>query len=334
MNYNFVLMGYGNDYYYQAFADILSLDNVFYIPDHVLKMKKNNNLLYRIHMGTINRYISMPYKHLWNKTYFDLPFNNNKPICFVMWGIWANLNLKIGLSDYLRKTYKGCKIVWFLQDLVKFEKDFYYNIPININDYKKLYDLIVSYDVNECKRYGFAYHPTVMSYSEIEEDDSIPKSDALFIARDKGRLQLAIDIYNKLTNAGLKCDFRILGVDKNKQVNCKGIKYLDTLIPYRETLRYIVQTKCIVELLQENAEGCTFRTWEALLYNKYLITNNQSLKTTKYYNKASMSIIKGADDIESWFINKLLIDDKVSYNIRSEISPVSFLFFLEKTLQQ
>lgn len=332
MKYNYVLLGFGNDYYYQAFADVLELDNVIYISDDIVNKKKRDNLLYRFHVGFINKFIELPFKSFWNSTYFNISFDNENPICFVLWGTWARINKKIGLSDYLRKKYSGCKIVWFLQDLLKYEKDFYSGKVINIEEYRKSYDLIVSYDKADCEKYSLSYHPTVMSYCLTNEDNRMPASDVLFIGRDKGRLQLAVDVCKRFSAMGLKCDFKILGVDKKRQVECEGISYIDSLLPYQEVLAEIKCTKCIVELLQEGADGCTFRTWEALLYDKYLLTNNSGLSNLKYYNKDSMFIISNANDIDYSIVRKIKSNTLLSYNVRDIISPISFINYLDKEL--
>lgn len=325
-------MGFGNDYYLQAFSDLKTLDNVVYLSDDILKDLKNNNLLYKLHLGRINRLFNLPFKWIWNKYYFHNTFENNNALCFVMWGTWARLNPIVGFSDYLKKHYKDCKIVWFLQDLVAHEKDIITGDSINIKDYIRHYDMIVSYDMNDCKLYNFVFHSTVMSYSDVQPDCDIQESDVLFVGRDKGRLKLAIDICERLTSKGLKCDFRILGVPSKRQVTCNGINYIDHFITYIEMIKLIKKTKCIVELLQNNAEGATFRTWEALLYDKYLITNNSFLTSSKYF-RDSMCIIQSAEDIDDEFICRILDNEIIEYNIRKEISPISFINFLEDKLK-
>lgn len=333
MKYNYVFMGFGNDYYLQAFSDLKSLDNVVYVTDDILKELRDTNFLYKLHFSRINRYINLPFKWIWNKYYFHKSFENDNPICFVMWGSWARLNPLVGYSNYLRRQYINCKIVWFLQDLVANEKDIIAGDPIAINDYTDFYDIVVSYDLNDCRKYNLVYHPTVMSYSDVQPESHIPESDILFVGRDKGRLQLAIDICKRLSSKELKCDFRILGVPKERQIPCNGITYIDQFIPYAEMIKLIKKTKCLVELLQDNAESSTLRTWEALLYDKYLITNNYFLLYTKFY-KDSMSVIKTANDINEEFINCILNNDIINYNVRKEVSPISFVEFLEEKLKK
>lgn len=56
----------------------------------------------------------------------------------------------------------------------------------------------------------------------IDQDD-LDNSDVFFVGANKGRLRLLLSIYDKLSNAGLKCDFFICGVEKKIKYFEKGL---------------------------------------------------------------------------------------------------------------
>lgn len=329
MKYNYVFLSSDLDYYYFAFADSIDNKNIFFLTDRVIRHLKKN-LLFKIHLGRINRLIRLPFKYLWNRKFFNLKINNNLPTCFVMWGDWALYNRETGFSKYLRKKYPECKIIWFIQDMFSTQLSLYED-HIDLNKEKRIYDRIVSYDKGDCIKYGFTYHPTVMSFTDIPDNPKLEETDILFIGKDKGRLSLLIEICDLLRNHGLICNFRLYGVPNEKRINVDGIYYYDKKLTYREILEYVKKTKCIIELMQPEAQNFTFRTWEALLYNKYLITNNKSLQESLFFCEKSMCVIDNVSDITQSFINSLK-SVEIQYNFRQQISSNALIAFFEKVL--
>lgn len=329
MKYNFVFLSSDLDYYYYSFATSINNINTFFLSDKVFKTLKKS-ILFKIHMGRINRIIKLPFKQIWNRKFYNEEINNNLPICFVLWGEWALYNRETGFSEYLRKKYPGCKIVWFIQDLFSTQLSLYEN-HIDLCKEKKIYDRIVSYDKGDCVKYGFTYHPTVMSYMQIPDNPNLEETDVLFIGKDKGRLPLLIEICNYLREYGLICNFRLYGVPYEKRINVDGIYYYDSKLTYREIIEYVKKTKCIIELMQPEAQNFTLRTWEALLYNKYLITNNKSLQSSSFYCDKSMCVIDNIGDITQSFIEAIK-SVEIQYDYQQQISPNALIAFLEKIL--
>lgn len=54
---------------------------------------------------------------------------------------------------------------------------------------------------------------------------------------------------------------------------------------YREILYRSIRSKCLLEINQQGAIGCTSRFIEADLNNKKLITDNLFIKHSKFYDK-------------------------------------------------
>lgn len=328
--YNYVFLASRQDYYKNAFADCINLPNARYYTDNVfLNLKRNP--LFRVHFGRLNYFIKLPLKKIWNSSFCKrLSFENEKPICFIVWGDWPMYFRETDYAAYLRNKYPSCKIVWFLQDLFLIQKDLYGN-NVDVKKEFGIYDLIISYDKGDCQKYGFTYHQTVMSYTKILDNEKIPNSDVLFIGKDKGRLDLLSQICRKLSDKGLICDFKFFQVPKKDQIKVDGISYFDEKMSYDELLQYTKKTKCLVELMQPGAHNFTFRTWEALIYDKFLITNNDTIIDSNYFFPDSMCCIKTVEDITDTFIEKIK-NSLVQYNFRDAISPIYLLIFLEKNI--
>ena len=89
-------------------------------------------------------------------------------------------------------------------------------------------------------------------------------------------------------------------------------------------LAYAAKSKCILEIMQENADGYTPRLWEAIMLNKHLLTNNSAIKYGEYKNLDSTHLIDECSSLD--FIN-----DKVFYSkeIKEKKLPINLLFKID-----
>ena len=114
------------------------------------------------------------------------------------------------------------------------------------------------------------------------------------------------------------------GVPADKQVGGKGLIY-NTPITYEENLAYIAKSKCILEILQKNAEGYSLRLWEAITYDKHLLTNNTYVCGSQYWTSGGIHLL--SDNLELTFINS-----PITYPdyMKESTSPINMLYFIEK----
>lgn len=274
MMYNFVIFQTPDDYFRISQCDFLKIDNVKYIdqfPQNACKFVRN---IYKLHFSDkINRRVELPlnieipFRGIWNPFYFKNDFSNDASIVFIFCGRYAFWS-KYGLIDYLKSKYPGSKYVCFFQDIVKDHK------RISIEDVKRNFDLVISYDYGDAVRYNLDYHPTIFSNIPVKEDKSIPSCDVYFVGAAKDRLDQIYKAYDILTEQGIKCDFYIINVPKNLQRNCIGIHYIQNM-DYYTNLQHVFNCKGILEVLQKGAVGASLRMKEAIMFNKYLISTSE-----------------------------------------------------------
>lgn len=327
--FQLVILGSDWDLYKLSYSDIVS-DRVQYISG----FKPHNKLLhfaYKIHLTPkINRFICLPYKNMWNKLFFK-GINKDANVIFLVFQNWLSIDSTIHTIDYLREKYKHGKIVLFLQDIVSSFVDIYKESVIDIMHYKHKCDAIISFDKGDAKKYGLLYHPTVFSHISVPISN-VNKCDVFFIGKYKGRLDLLIDIYNKLSSYGLKCNFIVLKAPKDKQRNSNEIKYIDRILSYKEVLQLVNSAKCILEILQSGAVGYTYRLWETISYNKFLLSNNQSLVNSEFFDEKYVSIFSSAKDIDMSFMSRI---GKHCYETNPnfhKIGPKNLIKFIENQL--
>ena len=68
-----------------------------------------------------------------------------------------------------------------------------------------------------------------------------------------------------------------------------------------DVVKFIHGTKCILDITKTKQIGLTLRTYEAIYYNKKLITFNKTIKKYDFYNSNNILII--SDNIQ---INKIM----------------------------
>ncbi|MBQ4105731.1 MAG: hypothetical protein IJC86_05035 [Clostridia bacterium] len=319
--YNYILYNMETAYKWQMYQDLLKLDNVRMCRGALPMNQPFLHKLHKLHWSAkVNEKINLPFKKLWFKRMTDGKFHNNKPICFILFGGQYGVR-EPRLLDYIKKSNPENKIVLHYRDIIKSEAN-------HIDMLKEKTDLIYTYDKGESEKYGLYYYDAYV-YSRLTETTEPDEFDydLFFVGYAKDRLPLIHSVYKKVADSGLKCKFLIVEAPEENRVNADGIEYLDHVIPYKEVIDYVCKSKCILEITQENAEGATMRTAEAILYKRKLLSNCKRASERPHYNPVHMKEFSGADDIDVNFIK-----EKIPYNKLESIdafSPIKELEFLE-----
>ena len=268
-------------------------------------------------------------KKQYEKTKILLPFMFNrrtkseKPVCFVIWSWYAN-DVKAYLGQYLRKKYPGCKIVCRFEDIIE-------KMPYkNIDDYRDAFDYLLSFDEGDAKKNNVDYYPSWYDSVEVIESDDIRCSDVLFVGRAKDRFETLIEIYDYLENKGIECLFYLVDVPEQNRLYRKNIVY-SGYISYYKVLQMVKKTKCLLEIPQELGTGETLRVYEAITYNKKLITNNMLIKNRDYYSEYSILCFESLEDIEISFINSNY-DCLYSQEQIEKFKPIKMLEYIDAVI--
>lgn len=326
----YVILGKDGDLYRFSFQEIVNNGGV-YISDFFKSKNKFVSFIAKIHLSNkISKYINIPFKSFWlRKTFSKIPYDKDE-LCFIIFGDWIRIENSIYVTSILRKMFPGCKLVWFLLDLVKTIKPMYSTEPIDVFKFKSRFDLIVSYDRRDVEKYGLLYHPTVLSKIPLTGVENSPSYDVFFLAAYKGRLDKLIKICKILSGNGLKCGFFVYKVPKNRRVQVDGICYIDNPISYKDNIRMVSKSKCLLELIQTDSVGYTYRTSEALLYSKILITDNNAIKTAPFYDAQNIFLVDELDDKLLQLKDCILKGDEVVYNNAEIVKPMHFISFLNE----
>lgn len=322
--YNYVFFWSPEEYYEYAFKDIMNFQNVNFIkgiPDSFGPFLKTIHKIH--HSAKINKFIRLPARKIWRYYYFKDKFRNNNPIVFIFHGNYYWMK-SIGYFEFLKFKYPKCKCVLLLMDTVdsykKYFKGKYYG-DFEINYIKHNFDYVYTYNAIDAKKYGFEYYQSIYSSLKIKKQEN-PINDIFFIGKAKDRLSIIHSLYLQLKNKGFRCEFYIVDVEKEKQLNNTDIVY-NKRLTYFEILQHISNSKGILEVVQGGTDGFTFRLDEALAYDKNIITNNTVINKVKYKNSPKIYFFD--DNIINVDLDDYRRKYNDSYNYNNEYSPVNFL---------
>ena len=332
MQYNYVYLNSSylrhgkidrNEYNAICLRDVEQLDNVQVVQCPLEYSSVFIRRLYNM-SAIIDKKYHTQIQRLWYPFIVRNKFeNDSKPLCFVV----SSYELPLSFFSYLRKKYPNCKIVKLYRDLVRVITAS--NSDYSIDNAKKTFDLCLTYDYQEAREYGIGYFPEIESKVKVEIDRRYPLCDVFFAGEAKDRYDKIICAYEKLTAAGLDCDFYLTRVPLEKRIPRKGITYADCNMPFLDMLYKSVNCRCMLDIYQGGAVGYTSRFIEAVMYNKKLIADNLFIKESNYYNPRFMQIVESVEKIEPSFV---LEDIDIDYDYQGDFSPVKLIRQIDNEL--
>lgn len=328
--YRFYIIGTGNDYIKYMWKDAVEKENVIFLDTPIYEkfpLKKMFDAVeQKQYSFKLNLFWHIPGKKLWRKYYtindveFDTDFKNIIVFSDVMrvqtdFIFWKRLKIKYNLT-YCLILLNSC------------EHDF----NANSNTVKKIInslnmDKIFTFDNHDASKYKLHYFPSL--YSGLIPSKAKKEYDFYFVGKKKNRYDYIMDTFFALKKSGYKCLFRITDVEENEMIKDDGIIY-NKYIPYDKVVEELSKSYGIVDIKIPEQSGLSLRYFEALQYNKALLTNNPSVKKTPYYKKNHMYYFENTEEIQTLLQGKI---DIVNYDYDGRYSPVRLLSMLQSYLE-
>lgn len=315
LHYNYVFFNssdgslwkdYPDGYFTICVEDLLTMDGVKVVSAPLDYAITPIRFLFALHNS---RRAKLPFKKIWYPFYFRNDFKEKKPLCFVYQDVYS-----LDYINYLKKEYPSAKHVKISRDLISTQLSFYKKFSE-----AKCFDIWMSFDEGDAEKYGMPYFSEIESKTNIINADNYPKHDVFFAGKAKDRLPRLLKAYDILTAGGCRCYFYITGTE-GLTSDREGVVYADRNMSYREMLTHSVNSKCLLEINQENATGYTSRFLEAVIYGIKLITDNVKIKDSIHYNPEYMQVINNVNDINAEFVKRDV--GVVDYHYENQFSPV------------
>ena len=230
--------------------------------------------------------------------------------------VFSNIAIQY-IPDWELKRIKnaGAKLVlYFLDDLGN------RNSRIAFEKTKRiLFDAVCTFDRANAEAYGFHYVNSM--YSILENRDVTVKYDACFIGSDKGRFSIVESIYKKLLEQNGTFFCCVYQTDESHKQKYNNMR-INESIDYKDVTEIVRESNCIIDVVLGEQSGLSLRVYEAIAYNKKLLTNNRSIFEFPQYDERYMRYFETIEDIDWRFV---LQREPVDYGYKGEYSPVVFL---------
>ena len=325
LKYNYIFFFAWRDYARPMLGSELYNHPQVHIYNYAFSGPSWQQRLFHLHTAyRINEKVDLPLKSIWFKKMYDKGFNNDLPLCFVYIG--ANtVRYDGGFVDYVRKRDPHNKVVVLQWDLIAKKVKYDFNII------RKKVDLAVTYDKAEADKYAIHYFQETC-YSkpvEIPEHPTI-KQDVYFLGAAKDRLDRLHAIYRYLTDRGVKCKFMIAGAPEDKRISGEGMEYI-TGISYEENVRNVIESKCVLEVVQEGSSDITLRVKEAIAYERRLITDCAA-KLDEYFNPNQLIQFSDISQIDTDLAKAALPEN--GFPPKMDMNPLKRLYDIQEQLEK
>lgn len=327
-NYNYLIYTDGfneiDDFF---FKEVASNTNVHIVrKGHVFRSKLIQKI-FKIHTSfRLNNILKLPFQSIWYR-FLNFRFSNSNPTIHIFFSSWYYPDY----FKYIKSVSPQDRIIIYFGDTVESKKK---NIKkLSIKKLKTETDLILSYNDKDVKRYNLIYLP--LCYSKLKDFSklqSVNHYDFVFIGASRYRFQQILSVYEKIKKSSYSYYFYVVNSGNvNYKSNDPNFVISDKPLGFLYYLSYIINSKWIIEILDSGTVGTTLRFWDAVMYNKGLITNNKNVTNSKFYNKEYILL---HDEFENISLDDLKMDNNIEYYYSGENSPQNFLSQITKILEK
>lgn len=266
---------------------------------NILILKDNYNSFERYYLDRLKSLYPSSYfyytsnsklRKLW--THIGMPFEN------IWYGEWKNKIQEFELIIVFDSIHSS-KMLEYIHKHTKARLIFWHWNPIKTNEEIK----IISNTQNICEHWTFnqydaekyKMHLNNQFFFYQQERSFRLKEEAFFVGTDKGRYDQLMELSKYLIDNGINPDFHI--VDAHKE----GKFYQKDYMQYDAVLRHLRKSRYLVEIVQEDQNGLTARTLEAMFFGKKLITNNAQVKKCSFFDRDNIYVMNDGLDINAFF---------------------------------
>lgn len=187
-----------------------------------------------------------------------------------------------------RKTHE--KIKGYTQKYIAYLYDSTNRFPVD-HLLKGLYDTIYTFDLDDANKYGFRF---ISNYIYIDKKPLVAASelptDIFMIASIDERLPLWNKVSAYCREKGIQTDFICVGKREPAELDA-GIVYSKNNLFLEAIENRMHQSKAFLDLIRTEQNGLSFRIFEAMAYQRKIITSNTSVTRYPFYNPNNILVL-------------------------------------------
>jgi hypothetical protein len=255
---NIVILPSQVDYIIDTLPHEVNRDN-YHVVDFFVNVSLMTKLLAYFFIWPLTSKIFMKFNYLRNK-WMDIVFRNIPKFQKVVFIIYEKSPfLEYHFINYINQNWPGSEKILYIND--------YLNTPYSNNLLEK-FNNIATFDSNNSIR--FNYYHLITGYRRPYNFVANHEIDVLYVGNEKSRLKKLLKLHDILSSININC---LLIINNSPiKVSRKGIIY-DKFLSYKQYLRLVTKSRIILELGVIEQSSPTLRYFEAIEYNKYLITD-------------------------------------------------------------
>lgn len=300
------------------FVDLMQDERVIYIDSRYRTPPHSwVNLLRRVHFSQrVNKKVNLPFKWVWKCSLDTIHWDDQ---CSYVVVFLDDVN-PIPITK-LQKIKQSHQVKYSLLLLNPFTPKRQATLKAYFE--KMGFDYVFTFDQADARKYGFSFTDTFYSVlpqknNHISETE---KKNIYYIGGNKGRLQDLLALYSTMKDNNISSIYRITDVEESEQQWKNEIIYND-FIDYSTTVEELRLCNCILELIAADQFGATLRYYEAICYNKKLLTNNKNVVNLPFYNPDYIHIFEKPEDIDwDWVKERIPVD----YHYDGRFSPTHLI---------
>ncbi|MBP2846302.1 hypothetical protein J8655_12520 [Dickeya oryzae] len=171
--------------------------------------------------------------------------------------------------------------------------------------YLNQFDHILSFDSEDCEQFHFT---KITNYIDPVWKSTIPYQACEYdifsiMSFTPERYQQVTHFLDKNPNLKSNVIFYIGGSGKPEYIKDDRIKTSEKLLLGAELAHEISNSRAILDILQGQQTGLSFRAYESMAYQRKLITTNPHITSYNFYNSKNICVLDQDGYIQSGFIH-------------------------------
>ncbi len=183
----------------------------------------------------------------------------------------THLEIKKNTKKYICYLYDSCS---------RFKID---NLLIDV------FDTIYSFDLEDVKKYNFKKITNFIYNEKVEIKKNFLNRVFLIISLDE-RINFVVKFIDLLNNLGIENNVIVVGSKKPKILNSK-INFLTEKLSHNVVKKTMSESEYFLDIVRKNHNGLSFRIFEALAFQRKIITTNQNIKLYDFYNPKNILVL-------------------------------------------
>jgi len=153
---------------------------------------------------------------------------------------------------------------------------------------------VYSFQREDCEALGLRFNSTFYAPPPPGLCDGPEETlyDVLFLGVPKDRMPLLRALHRDLSAMGLRVKFQIaLTEGECPPEEAPGWKVTWEWTAYPDYLRWVMQSRCLLDIYQSIQTGFSLRVMEHIFFGKKLITNNGALARAEFYHPHNIFLL-------------------------------------------